>query len=217
MMLERTKKFWDRSAEKYAKSPIQNMESYRHTLDRTRSYLRPDDVVLEIGAGTGTTAIELAPCVAHITVTDIAPAMIEIGRGKAQAAGVTNVTFETCDSTVPALEGPFDVVLAHNVLHLVEDMAGTLARVHALLKPGGLFISKTFCKPERRGPPIYYAMRIALPAMQLVGKAPFVAFRTAADMERAIADAGFEIIESDNFFPGELRRYIVARSKPADR
>ncbi len=205
------KDFWDKAAGKYAKDPIRNMDRYAHTVARTKSYLRPDHEVLEIGAGTATTAIELAPHVAHLTVTDISPAMIEIGRDKARSAGIANMSFLATDTTAPDLQGPYDVVLAHNVLHLVENLPETLTRIHALLKPGGLFISKTLCRPEGRGPAFYYAMRLAVPVMQAIGKAPFVAFLGPGELERLIARTGFDILEADNFFPGELRRYIVAR------
>ncbi|MEP3278727.1 MAG: class I SAM-dependent methyltransferase [Stappiaceae bacterium] len=209
--MEQTIRFWDRHAAGYAKSPIKNMEGYTYTLTRTRSYLKATDRALELGAGTGSTALELAPSVAHITATDISPAMIDIGKEKARHQGIDNIDFLAADSLVSNLEGPYDVILAHNLLHLVEDLPATLKRVHALLKPGGLFISKTFCKPARIGPPLYYAMRLALPLMRLFGKAPYVAVMRIAELETAITDEGFTIIETGNYPAKELSRYIVAR------
>ena len=209
--MEKTIKFWDGIAPKYARTPVRDMDSYSYTLERTRSYLGPRDTVLEIGAGTGSTALELAPSVGHVTATDISPAMTEIGREKARAAGVGNVDFVASDSLVAGLDGPFDAVLAHNILHLVEDLPGTLNRAHAVLKPGGLFISKTFCKPSGRISLFYWAMRVALPVMQAFGKAPFVALMTIRELETAIERAGFTIVETGNYPKGEMRRYIVAR------
>ncbi len=209
--MEQTIRFWDRHAAGYAKSPIKNMESYTYTLERTRSYLKSTDRVLELGAGTGSTALELAPAVKHITATDLSPAMTKIGEDKAREQSINNIDFWAADSLVSDLDGPYDAVLAHNLLHLVEDLPATLKRVHALLKPDGLFISKTFCKPERFGPPFYYAMRIALPFMRLIGKAPYVAFFRIAELEAAITDAGFTIIETGNYPAKETRRYLVAR------
>ena len=38
-----------------------------------------------------------------------------------------------------------DVILAHSILHLVEDVPRTLRQLHRMLKPGGLLISNTQC------------------------------------------------------------------------
>lgn len=203
--------FWDRTAARYAKSQIKDPKSYAYTSRRTRSYLRQTDRVLEIGAGTGSTAIELAPLVAHITASDISPEMVRIGRRKAKDQGVANIDFVVSESAVPGLTGPYDAILAHNVLHLVEDLPATLERVHALLKPDGLFISKTFCKPKGLGTPFYYFIRIALPFMQAFGKAPFAAMMSIQELEQVIAGAGFELVETGDLPMKDVRRYIVAR------
>ncbi|MBB5050595.1 cyclopropane fatty-acyl-phospholipid synthase-like methyltransferase [Afipia massiliensis] len=53
-------RFWDRSSRKYAVSAIADQAGYERTLDRTRALLGPNDRVLELGCGTGTTALRLA-------------------------------------------------------------------------------------------------------------------------------------------------------------
>ena len=209
--MEQMAQFWDRSAERYAKSQVKDLKSFTYTMGRTRSYLRPTDLVLELGAGTGSTAIELASSVAHITATDISPEMIRIGREKAQDQRVANIDFVVSESAVPSLTGPYDVVLAHNLLHLVEDLPTTLERVHTLLKPGGLLISKTFCKPKGLGTPYYYFIRLALPLMQAFGKAPFVAMLSIEELEQSIASTGFDLVEKGDLPMKDVRRYIVAR------
>ncbi|MEZ5716883.1 MAG: class I SAM-dependent methyltransferase, partial [Paracoccaceae bacterium] len=113
-------KFWDGVAEKYAKSPIGDMDAYEATLTRVRSYLRPTDAVLEIGCGTGTTALKLAPFAGRYLASDISTAMIGIGRDKAAAEGVRNLGFATAPAETPP-EGSFDAVLSFNLLHLVDD------------------------------------------------------------------------------------------------
>jgi ubiquinone/menaquinone biosynthesis C-methylase UbiE len=206
--------FWDRAAAKYARQPIANMASYEYTLGRTRGYLAATDRVLEIGCGTGSTALALADAAGHYTATDISPEMIAIARAKPEAARTDNLRFLTCEADDPRLtDDPFDAVLAFNVLHLVPDLEATLAHVAAATRPGGLFISKTFCMPSRKLPFKLRAIKLLLPLMQAIGKAPEVAFFSVAELERAVIAAGFEIIESGNYTNDELRRYLAARRK----
>lgn len=184
-------RFWNRAARKYAGHPIADEAGYVRTLERTRHYLKSNHVVFEFGCGTGTTALKLAPYVARIVATDISREMIAIARQKAEAEGTLNAEFEVA-SPDPASwpDGTFDAALGFNILHLVGAREAALKRVHRLLKPGGLFISKTPCLKEMN--PI---VRLAVPVMQVVGKAPYVAFFSATDLEREIEVAGFEVLE----------------------
>lgn len=59
-------RFWNRTAASYSRMPIADQASYEKKLEITRTYLRPDMDLLEIGCGTGSTAIEHAPQVKHI-------------------------------------------------------------------------------------------------------------------------------------------------------
>ena len=203
--------FWDERAKDYAASPIQDTASYAFTLERTRSYLKPQDRVLEIGAGTGSTALLLAASVAHVTATDLSTEMIRIGQAKAKEQGVHNIRFLVDGATAEAVSGPYDVLLAHNLFHLPEDLPVVLRRANELLKPGGLLISKTPCKPQGLGPASYRLMQVVLPILQLLGKAPFVAMGSVAELERLVEEQGFQVIESCNGSRKDIRRYIVAR------
>ncbi len=202
--------FWDKVAEKYAKSPIADMDSYTYTLGRTRSYLSPDDKVLEVGCGTGSTALLLAGDVGHITASDLSANMIRVGSEKARDQGIANVTFVAAELFDGAIEnGPYDAVLALNVIHLLEDTAAAIRRINSLLKPGGTFISKTVCRPGSGAPFKFRLLKLILPLMQLIGKAPYVNFMEIAELENIITSAGFKIIETGNYpVPS---RYIVAR------
>ena len=201
-------KFWDGIAEKYAKSPIEYMEGYEASLERTRSYLKPSDHVLEVGCGTGSTALLLAENVAHITATDLSANMIKIGIDKARSQNIKNVTFAIADVLNPAIDdGPYDVVLALNLLHLLEDLPAGIKRIHSLLKPEGIFISKTITRFGSGTPIKYRLMKLALPLMQAIGKAPYVNFMGTKELDDVILAGGFEIIETGAY----PTRYIVAR------
>lgn len=205
-------RFWNRVARKYASDPIKDMVGYTRTVERTRGQLRATDTVLELGCGTGTTALSLAPSVARLVGTDTSSEMIAIAREKAGAAGCRNAKFEVVGAE-RALEADdtFDAVLAFNVLHLLADRLAVVRRAVSTLKPGGLFISKTPCLSEMN--PL---LRLAVPVARLVGKAPNVSFFTARALEREIESAGFEIIERARHGSGhrDPRIFIVARVPP---
>lgn len=183
--------FWDRAAQKYAARPLADPAGYERTLERTRHYLKTTDTMVEFGCGTGTTALKLASFVVRVVASDISPEMIAIGREKAQAEGKTNIEFTVATpEAAPWSDAEFDVAVGFNLLHLVQARQSALANVHRVLKPGGLFISKTPCLADAN--PIF---RLVVPAMQFVGQAPYVAFFSADALEREITSAGFEIIE----------------------
>ncbi len=204
--------FWDRIATRYARSTIADMPAYTHTLERTRSYLKPEDRALEIGCGTASTALELAGNVTEIVASDVSSKMIEIGRGKVADRGITNIRLVAADLCDPALgPSPYDVVMAFNILHLVDDLPASLARIRDLVKPGGLFISKTICLGDERVPLKIRLFLKLLPLMRLVGLAPDVRFFPVDQLDGWVRAAGFEIIEAGNFPASPPRRYLVAR------
>ncbi len=193
--LERDARFWDKIAEKYAASPVSDMAGYERTLARTANFLDEDYRVLEVGCGTGTTALKLAPHAAQITATDISSAMIEIAKKKAANEGTETVRFEVAAADDKRFEGhQFDAVLAFNILHLVADLDGLLATLRASLKPGGVLISKTPCLKDMN-PLIRW---VAVPALRLLGKAPSIVNSVSpAQLETAITRAGFEILAAE--------------------
>lgn len=204
-------KFWDGVAQKYARSPIGDMKAYQYTLGRTRSYLKATDKVLELGCGTGSTSIELANDAGHITASDFSQTMLEIGAEKARAQNITNIDFLQLDASDQSAKTKFDVVMGFNLFHLVQDMDASFADVHSCLKPGGLFISKTPCLSEPGLGFKFGLLKLAIPVMQFVGKAPFVRFFGVQELETAVNNAGFEIIEFGNFPKTPPSRYLVAR------
>jgi ubiquinone/menaquinone biosynthesis C-methylase UbiE len=205
-------RFWDRVAHKYAADPIKDMGGYERTLARTRQLLRSTDVVLELGCGTGTTALRIAPHVKRLVATDLSGEMIAIAREKAAARDCRNVEFSVgTPNDVAWPDGTFDAVLAFNLLHLVVDRTQALARIERLVKPGGLFVSKTPCLSEMNR-----LIRVALPVMQFVGKAPHVDCFTADEMARDIEAAGLTLVERARH--GSKRKdpriFIVAQKPP---
>ena len=133
--MSRDSAFWDKTAEKYAASPIKDMDAYLQTMERTKSYLDGDDRVLEVGCGTGSTALLLSESVGHLTATDFSAAMIEIANRKLKSHSADNVVFRQAPLPDPAIEAEtFDAVLAFNVLHLVRDLPEVIRSLRRGLK-----------------------------------------------------------------------------------
>ena len=80
-----------------------------------------------------------------------------------------------------------------------------MARACALLKPGGLFISKTPCIGGK------WYFRPIIGAMQLIGKAPYLRYLKVDEYDALIRAAGFEIVETGLYPPTAPSRFVVAR------
>lgn len=206
-------RFWDRIAAQYAADPIADMAGYETTLRRVQGLLSKDQDVLEIGCGTGATALRLAPFTRRLLATDISVGMIAIARERAAANPVPQLSLAVADadSTI-AGHGEFDAVLAFNLLHLVTDLDRALELAMQALRPGGLLICKTACIAEMN-PLIRY---LAIPVMRAVGKAPHVLCFDADALVSAIARQGMNIVsvERHGTLGKDFRVFVVAR-KPA--
>jgi ubiquinone/menaquinone biosynthesis C-methylase UbiE len=202
-------RFWDRSSKSYAKSRISDQAGYERTLERTSALLKPGDSVLELGCGTGTTALRLASGARSYLAADLSAGMIAIAEGKLAANPIAGLAFRKATAeTLTSEAARFDAVLGFSYLHLVRDLAGTLRSIHALLAPGGLFVSKTPCLSDMN--PL---IKLALPLMQMIGKAPYAGVFSAQELSSLITAAGFEIQVSERHASKgkDSRPFIVAR------
>ena len=203
--MARSKQFWDRIAERYAKKPIGDEAAYQKKLAITRDHFRPDMQVLEIGCGTGSTAIAHAPYVAHIRATDISEKMIEIAKGKAAAAGVQNVTFEALAvDDIGIAHESVDAVLALSLLHLLEDKEEAVAKIHDVLRPGGIFVSNTVCLGDSMK-----WFRFVGPIGRWLGVFPLVRVFTRDELKECLVTAGFQI--EHEWEPDKRVVFIIAR------
>lgn len=134
-------KFWNKSAEKYSKKPVPNEEVYQKKLDLTQKFLNSNSSVLEIGCGTGSTAIHHAPSVRKIIAADFSQEMIGIAQRKAAEADIHNIEFRVESVESMKYEAhQFDLIMAHSILHLLEDIDRTLDKLISYLNTGGLLV-----------------------------------------------------------------------------
>jgi len=104
-------------------------------------YVQPGDQVIDAGCGAGTLSFEAARIAAHVDGIDGAERMIDLARAGADDRGVANVSFEVAlFETLADRAGQYDLALCSSVLEYLPDLATEIARLTALLRPGGRLI-----------------------------------------------------------------------------
>ncbi len=111
----------------------------------------PAQKLLELGCGTGTHSFLLEPYGHEILATDLSEDMIRAAKAKAEEKG-SSVKFAAQDMIeLDQPERPFDAVIClfDSFCYVLEndDVEQVLTRVHAHLKPGGLFIFEFWNAP----------------------------------------------------------------------
>ncbi len=201
-------KFWDRIAKRYARSAISDEASYQKKLEITRQYFRPDMEVLEIGCGTGSTALLHAPLVGHILATDISGNMLNIAKDKAETEGIHNVTFEQLAvDELNQPSGSFDAILGMSILHLLENKEAAISNAYRMLKPGGVFITSTACIADSQS---FFKPLLVLG--HCLGLLPLVKMFTTKDLVGSIEQPGFII--DHQWTPGKGKAVFIVAKKP---
>ena len=98
-------------------------------------------VLVDLGAGTGTFSLAVAPHCGRVVAVDVSPAMLTTLRDNVATRGLTNVTVANAGFLNYAHTGPpTDFVYSRNALHHLSDFwkGIALARIAALLRPGGV-------------------------------------------------------------------------------
>ncbi len=200
-------KFWDRVAKRYARKPVADEAAYQQKLRVTRTYFRPDSEVLEFGCGTGSTAISHSPFVRHIRAIDSSSKMLEIAREKADRAGVENVTFEQLAiEEIDLSDQSLDAVLGLSILHLLENKEEAIAKVHRVLRPGGVFVTSTTCIGDTMK-----FFKLIAPIGKALGLMPLLDIFTTEELVASLTDAGFEI--DHQWTPGKGKAVFIVAKK----
>jgi ubiquinone/menaquinone biosynthesis C-methylase UbiE len=145
--------------------------------------LAPDDVLLDVGCGTGAAVRDAAPNMSRAVGFDLSPGMIAQARDR--AAGLDNVEFRTGDVSgrLPFEDGAFTALVCTTAFHHFPKPADTIAEMSRVLAPGGRLV---IADANRRHPAVF-----VLDLVLRVAQASHAGFRSPRQLMHELCAAGF--------------------------
>lgn len=137
--------FWDNIAGFYDLAESVNGKVYSQMLSITARLVPKGTRVLDCAAGTGALSFAAAKKAKSVLCTDLSENMLKKARIKSKAKNVKNVSFDIRNIfDLKDDNETYDIVIAGNVLHLLENPEGAVKELYRVLKPGGKLLLPTF-------------------------------------------------------------------------
>jgi SAM-dependent methyltransferase len=171
---------FDQIAGEYDKA---HSEEYRACVSLVVDHADPfaDDVVLDLGTGTGAIAVAIAPKAGQVIGRDISEGMMQEAQNKAQEHGLENIEFATGSFRTPNYDGHADIVVSNFAMHHLSDKEKYEAiEVIASLEPRKFVLGDVmfFGTPDPEEP--FYSPEVDDPS-------------TVGYLADALTDAGFSL------------------------
>ena len=137
--------FWDRIAGIYDFAESFDSRAYKAMLEGIKKIVPEGANVLDCAAGTGELSIAAAEKAEHVLCTDMSLPMLDRAKKKSAKKGIKNISFEERDIfSLPDEDNTYDVSMAGNVLHLLEEPEKAVRELCRVTKQGGRVILPTF-------------------------------------------------------------------------
>ena len=154
--------FWNTVSGLYDLFEAFNSKANNRTAELIASYVRSSDTVLECACGTGIMTRVFAPKAGRVIATDVAPKMLK--RATKKLKDMDHVLFEEADITDLRFgDNSFDITIAANVIHLVDDPQKAASELMRVTKPRGLVIVPTYITQEKK------TAKLAVRLLELIG------------------------------------------------
>ncbi len=113
---------------------------------------RRGEEILDMAGGTGDVAFRMARRGAHVTVSDINPDMLEVGKARAERRGLSNLKWKVENAEVLSFpDASFDAYTIVFGIRNVTHIRAALSEAHRVLKRGGRFYCMEFSSSDWPG------------------------------------------------------------------
>jgi ubiquinone/menaquinone biosynthesis C-methylase UbiE len=168
--------------------------------------LTKNDVLLDLGCGTGAAVRDAAPSVTRAVGFDLSPGMIAQAIDRARAAGLDNVEFHTGDvsARLPFEDGAFTALVCTTAFHHFPEPRDTINEMSRVLAPGGRLV---IADSNRRHPAVF-----ALDLVLRVAQPSHAGFRSPGQLMHDLCAAGFASV---SYCTVRWRTYAFVRGEKA--
>ena len=197
-------KFWAMRAKRYEKLEWVNKGSYLHAFLNSGRFT-PNDIVLDVGTGTGIIAQTLAPHVREVVGIDISQEMLD----KAAMQPLKNARWIKMDTH--RLQFPdemFDKITARMVFHhVIRKTRQAMSECHRVLRRGGTMVFSEGVPPTEHVKPFFTKM-FKLKEKRITFMEP--------DLIELMHKAGFKKIKSKILFvrQASIKNWLVNSGIP---
>lgn len=127
-----------------------NRRANKRLCEVVAGLIAPNDAVLECACGTGLLSGVIAKRCKNLIATDFSEKMLR--RAQKKYGKLPNVTFEQANILhLSYADGCFDVVVAANVIHLLDEPRRALDELDRVCRPGGRIIIPTYMNQTEKG------------------------------------------------------------------
>jgi ubiquinone/menaquinone biosynthesis C-methylase UbiE len=167
-----------------------------------------NDVLLDVGCGTGAAVRDAAPSVSRAVGFDVSPGMIAQAEERARAAGLDNVAFHTGDVSgrLPFDDGAFTTLVCTTAFHHFPKPRDTISEMARVLAPGARLV---IADANRRHPAVF-----ALDLVLRVAQPSHAGFRSPGQLMHDLCGAGFARV---SYCTVRWRSYAFVRAEKAHR
>lgn len=128
---------------------VYNGKCFNGIAEEIKNHVSNDDVVLECACGTGLLTLPMAEICKQLIATDYSDGMLK--QTKKKVGKYSNTTIQKASILdIPFEDNKFDVVVAANVIHLLDEPNKALAEMKRVCKDKGKLIIPTYINKESK-------------------------------------------------------------------